>query len=29
MDKPHFLAEAAETSFLLFKDQVPLKCKIK
>jgi hypothetical protein len=29
MDKPHILAQAAETSFLQFKDEVPLKFKIK
>ncbi len=27
LDKPHILALAAETSFLLFKEQVPLKVK--
>jgi hypothetical protein len=27
LDKPHILALAAENSFLLFKGQVPLKCK--
>jgi hypothetical protein len=27
LDKPHILAKAAETSFLLFKEQVPLKFK--
>jgi hypothetical protein len=27
LDKPHILALAAETSFLLFKEQVPLKFK--
>jgi hypothetical protein len=25
LDKPHILAFAAETSFYLFKEQVPLK----
>jgi hypothetical protein len=25
LDKPHILALAAETGFLLFKEQVPLK----
>jgi hypothetical protein len=29
MDKPHILASAAETSFLQFKEQVPLKFKNK
>jgi hypothetical protein len=29
LDKPHILALAAETSFLLFKEQVPLKFKKK
>jgi hypothetical protein len=29
MDKPHILALAAETGFLLFKGQVPLKLKRK
>ena len=27
LDKPHILALAAETGFLLFKEQVPLKFK--
>jgi hypothetical protein len=27
LDMPHILALAAETSFLLFKEQVPLKFK--
>jgi hypothetical protein len=27
MDEPHILALAAETGFLLFKEQVPLKLK--
>jgi hypothetical protein len=27
LDKPHSLALAAETGFLLFKEQVPLKFK--
>jgi hypothetical protein len=27
LDKPHILALAAETGFLLFKEQVPLKVK--
>jgi hypothetical protein len=27
LDKPHILALAAETGFLRFKEQVPLKCK--
>jgi hypothetical protein len=27
LDKPHILAFAAETGFLLFKEQVPLKFK--
>jgi hypothetical protein len=27
LDKPHILALAAETVFLLFKEQVPLKFK--
>jgi hypothetical protein len=27
LDQPHILALAAETGFLLFKDQVPLKFK--
>ncbi len=27
LDKPHILALATETSFLLFKEQVPLKFK--
>jgi hypothetical protein len=27
LDKPHILALAAETGFLLFKEQVPLKSK--
>jgi hypothetical protein len=27
LDKPHILASAAETVFLLFKEQVPLKFK--
>jgi hypothetical protein len=27
LDKPHILALAAETGFLLFKEQVPLKLK--
>jgi hypothetical protein len=27
LDKPHVLALAAETGFLLFKEQVPLKFK--
>jgi hypothetical protein len=27
LDKPHILALAAETSFLLFKEQVPFKLK--
>ncbi len=27
LDKPHILALAAETGFLLFKEQVPLKYK--
>ncbi len=27
LEKPHILALAAETSFLLFKEQVPLKFK--
>ncbi len=27
LDKPHILALAAETNFLLFKEQVPLKLK--
>jgi hypothetical protein len=29
LDKPHILALAAETGFLLFKEQVPLKFKNK
>jgi hypothetical protein len=29
MDKPHILDLAAETGFLLFKEQVPLKLKIE
>jgi hypothetical protein len=29
LDKPHILASAAETSFLVFKEQVPLKFKEK
>jgi hypothetical protein len=29
LDKPHLLALAAETGFLLFKEQVPLKKKKK
>jgi hypothetical protein len=27
LDKPHILALAAETGFLLFKEQVPIKLK--
>jgi hypothetical protein len=27
LDKPHILALAAKTGFLLFKEQVPLKVK--
>jgi hypothetical protein len=27
LDKPHILALATETGFLLFKEQVPLKLK--
>jgi hypothetical protein len=27
LDKPHIMALAAETGFLLFKEQVPLKFK--
>jgi hypothetical protein len=29
LDKPHILALAAETGFLLFKEQVPLKFKLE
>jgi hypothetical protein len=29
LDKPHILALAAETGFLQFKEQVPLKLKKK
>ncbi len=29
LDKPHILALATETGFLLFKEQVPLKLKKK
>jgi hypothetical protein len=29
LDKPHILALAAETGFLLFKEQVPLKFRIE
>jgi hypothetical protein len=29
LNKPHILALAAETSFLLFKEQVPLNLKKK
>jgi outer membrane protein assembly factor BamB len=29
LDKPHILALAAETGFLLFKEQVPVKVKTR
>jgi hypothetical protein len=29
MDKPHILAQAAETGFLQYKEQVPLKLRNK